>query len=122
MRMYQHIGLTTEAYVFLTENAKRVPSSVCPKCSHVISERMDSKVYDEKDVFYGDGPSLREFPLKDGRVAREVLQACPWSSGPIGFLCLEVGTPSGRERGSSGNYDILWKRMFEWTDEEIAKY
>lgn len=103
IRMYQHIGLTTEAYVFLTENTKRVPSSVCPKCSHAISTRMDFKIYMEEDVFYGDGPSLHEYSLKDGRVVREVIQAMPMSSGPMGFLCLEIDG----------------ERLFEWTDDEI---
>lgn len=103
MRCYQHMGVTKEAHEFLVENVKMVPSTVCPKCGEVISEKMSIKVYAEEDAFYGDGPSLCEYTLKEGGVVREVVQAMPWSSGPVGFLCLE----------------IEGKRMFEWPEEEI---
>lgn len=103
MRCYQHRGVTKEACDFLSANVKMVPLIVCPKCGEVISKKMDCSIYVVKDAFYDDGPSLYKYNLKDGRIAKEVVQAMPWSSGPVGFLCLEV----------DGNC------MFEWPEEEI---
>ena len=90
MRCYQHVGLTEEAELFLKENVKMVPHVVCPKCQEVISHQprvLKSKVV---DMFYGDGPSCNTYELKDGRVAEEVVQVAPWSSGPMGFMCLVI--------------------------------
>jgi hypothetical protein len=103
MRMYQEIGLKPEARTFLDENARMVPGARCPNCSHILSMVMDDEIYEHQDSFYDDGPSLRKINLKDGRVALEVVQAEPWSSGPCAFFCLEIDG----------------KRYFEWTDEEI---
>jgi hypothetical protein len=68
-------------------------------------------IVEEKDYkdarglgMFGDGPMLKEYKLKDGKVAKEIVQASPWSGGPCIFLCLEVGG----------------KRMFEWSDDDIA--
>ena len=114
MRGYQPIGLTTEAYVFLTENTVHEPSNVCPKCGHVISRRLQSRVYDDCEIENGEGPSLREYQLKDGRTAREVVQTTLWSSGPMVFLCLEISAET--------KTGMAWKRAFEWTKEEMAIY
>lgn len=103
MRCYQHVGLTKEAQEFLAKNVKMVPSTVCPKCGEVISEKMDFRVYAREDVFHGDGPSLHEYNLESGGEVKEIVQAMPWSSGPVGFLCLETEG----------------KRMFEWSEKSI---
>jgi len=105
-RSYQEIGLRKEAISFLDKNAKKKPSLVCPDCGKVISEKIDYEVYDFEDVFYGDGATLRKYFLKDGKIAKEVIQAMPWSNGPIGFFCLEINN----------------KLMFKWEDVEIEKF
>lgn len=104
IRCYQEVGLRSDARAFLDENANRVPGMSCPKCGEVISWKMDSICYETKESFYDDGPALQEYNLKDGRKVKEVVQAEPWSSGPMAFFCLEF------EDGT---------RMFEWTEEEI---
>jgi len=103
IRMYQEVGLKPEAIRFIEENAVQEPDQICPYCKEVISYKPSFVVYEKVDSFYGDGPALREFKLKDGRIAREVVQAEPWSSGPVSFFCLEVDGV----------------RVFEWSEEEI---
>ena len=106
MRCYQEIGLMPEAFKFLDENVLKTGCRPCPHCGKPTAEEWI--VIDTKhiDMFYGDGPTLRTFILKDGSKVKEIVQAEPWSSGPCAFLCLE------REDGS---------RMFEWPQEEIDK-
>ncbi len=111
MRCYQEIGLKQEAIEWLNENANKIPASVCPKCGEVLSIKLESKEYDFKEMFYEDGAHLREYRLKDGRIAREVVQCTQWSSGPMAFFCLDVENPDGTE-----------ERMFEWTAEETEHY
>ena len=105
MKMYQEVGLKPEAEAFLNENALMKSTSFCPHCNGVLSEGFDVIRVEHRDSFYEEGPSLREIALKDGRIAKEVVQAEPWSSGPICFLCLEIDG----------------QRMFEWTEEEIGE-
>ena len=76
---------------------------VCPDCGCVITTRPTCFIYDELDVWHGSGPELKEYTLQDGRMAREVVQAIPWSSGPVVFLCLEIDG----------------EHKFTWSDEEI---
>ncbi len=71
-RLYQEIGLTKEAKIFLEENIDKVIKTV------------------HKDYFYGDGPNLCTILLKDGRVAQEFVQEAPWSSGPVAFFGLMI--------------------------------
>jgi len=111
MRCYQEIGLTPEAHEWIDKNANQVPCQQCPKCGEVITWKYDYRVYETQEMFYNDGPALKEFKLKDGRIAQEVVQCSPWSSGPMAFFCLEVENPDGTR-----------ERMFEWTDEEISHY
>ena len=106
MRCYQHIGLTEEAKAFLRENVEMIPNQVCPKCGEVLSTKMNCRIIRHLELFYDDGPSECEYKLKDGTTCRESLQAAPWSSGPMGFMCLE--TDSGL--------------IFKWSQEEINKY
>jgi len=106
MRCYQEIGLKKEARDWLEKNAEKVPSQVCPKCKHIISEKENVLTTKRLDLFYGDGPLLRTIRLKDGRNVKEVLQRCPWSSGPMAFFCLEIDK----------------QRLFEWKDKEIEKF
>lgn len=107
MRMYQEIGLKQEARDFLDRHTKKVPTTVCPKCGEVIAWKSDGKIYFFEELFCNDGPSLWEYNLKDGRKIKEVVQAEPWSSGPVAFFCLEY------EDGT---------RIFEWEEEEMEEY
>jgi len=104
--MYQKVGLKPEAQSFLDEMVRRVDGSRCPHCGGVLSFKMDSRIYKKVNSFYGEGPALQEFTLKDGRKCREIIQAEPWSSGPCAFFCLEIDG----------------ERMFEWTYDEIQEY
>ena len=51
-----------------------------------------SEVYDketgENAGMFQDGSPLEKYKLKDGTWVYEVIQACPWSSGPVIFLTL----------------------------------
>jgi hypothetical protein len=104
--MYQEVGLKPEAEAFLSENVEMIPNedNKCPNCGHILSHKRNSVTYEKHDSFYGDGPSLQEYTLKDGTKVKEIVQAERWSSGPTAFFCLE------KEDGT---------RMFEWTEEEI---
>lgn len=89
MRCYQHIGLTKKAQLFLLDNVNMIPDIVCPKCGEIISKKKEILATKEIDLFYGDGPKLRAYRMKDGSIVREVVQCEPWSSGPMGFITLE---------------------------------
>jgi hypothetical protein len=106
MRCYQHVGLTSEAEAFLSENVATEPNLICPHCSEVITTKKVVISSEEYDAFYGDGPTLPTYRLKNGEAIKEVVQAMPWSSGPMGFLCLE---------NSKG------EEMFQWTEKEIEE-
>lgn len=106
IRMYQEVGLKPEARKFLHENCKMLPDLVCPDCGKVISTKLDCEIYEHEDSFYDDGPNLKKYNLKDGTVAFEVVQAEPWSSGPVSFFYLEIGG----------------KRRFTWTEAEMREY
>lgn len=104
MRCYQHFGLTGEAELYLKENCVTIPDIVCPDCSKVITTKRKVLGMENKGVFYEDGPTLHTYEGKDGKIIKEIVQAMPWSSGPCGFLCLEL------EDGT---------RIGEWSQEEI---
>ncbi len=104
IRCYQEIGLKPEARKFLHENCKMLPNLVCPDCGKVISMKMDCEVYEQREDFYENGPNLKKYALKDGTVAFEVVQAEPWSSGPVAFFYLEIDG----------------KKMFTWSESEIS--
>jgi len=106
MRCYQHVGLKPEALKFLQQNVVMVPDSVCPNCKHVISTKMKCKLIRKIDLFYEDGPGEFEYTLKDGRICKEKLDSSPWSSGPVGFTCLEIDG----------------EKMFEWTEAEMSEH
>jgi len=107
MRCYQEIGLTEEARKWLEENAVR--DHVCPLCKRDGYEKGILKEISEEyvNLFYGNGPNLKTYELKDGGKVCEVIQTEPWSSGPMAFLCLEKEDKT---------------RLFEWTEEEVREY
>ena len=105
MRCTQIVGLTQEALDFLVQNTKQITDMCCPHCLKEITKKADAVIYDSaKDSgMFEDGPELYKHNLQDGRIAREIVQAVPWSSGPCIFLCLEIDG----------------KREFEWSEEEL---
>ena len=104
MRCDQWIGLTDEAKAFLDEHCNMVPGTKCPHCGGLLNHKRDVKEYDEVEGMFGTpAGSLLEYNLKNGRVAKEVVQDVPWSSGPCFFICLEIDGV----------------RCFEWPQEEI---
>jgi hypothetical protein len=104
MRMYQHHGLTQVAEDYLDEHVAMVPKLVCPECGAAVTETRKIFGEEQVDVFYGDGPILHTYEGKNGRIIKEVVQAISWSSGPCGFLCLEL------EDGT---------KIGEWSEEAI---
>lgn len=109
IRMYQEVGLKLVAKDFLDKNVNMIVDKIttCPHCHKEVSTTMKREVISilSKDYFYENGPTLRIYRLRNGGVAKEVVQALPWSSGPVAFMCLEVDGV----------------RMFEWTDKEIEE-
>jgi hypothetical protein len=91
MRCTQFVGLTGEARDFLDGNVNMVDSRPCPHCGKMTETEMEK--IDEGRFTVGmfdEEIPLSTYRLKDGRIAREVVQADPWSSGPVIFTCLEV--------------------------------
>jgi hypothetical protein len=89
-RSHQYVGLTKEAEIFLLANVEKIADTVCHKCGEIISTKPNIINMEHVDAFYGDGPDLATYKLKDGRIAKEIVQVQPWSSGPMSFICLEI--------------------------------
>jgi len=108
IREHQYIGLTEEAKLWLEEHVKKIPCVVCPKCGEVIAEKMSSKKCGTGlGMFEEDEFNLLEYDLKsETGTIKEVIQCQPWRSGPMTFLCLELGGIN----------------IFQWSEEEISKY
>jgi hypothetical protein len=112
MRCYQFVGLTNEAKKFLEENVEMIPNMVCPDCGKVLTTKQNIINTETMDLFYGDGPTVNQYRLNDGRVISEVVQGVPWSSGPMAFLCLLI----------DGVEEFKWKYnkscISEWDSEK----
>jgi hypothetical protein len=95
--MTQPQGLSGEAESFLAKNAMCInPCSCCGRHLGYVKLEVDrTGMFDELPLY--------QYRLKDGRTATEIVQANPWSSGPMVFLKLAV---------SSGE-------LFEWDRETI---
>lgn len=104
MRTYQHFGLTGTAELWLEKFCVQEPEVVCPICDHVLITKLKILSEEQLDSFYENGPVLHTYLTKNGGIVKEVVQMMPWSSGPCGFLCLEL------EDGT---------RIGEWDEEEI---
>src|SRR3990167_7646013 len=89
MRWYQHVGLTPEAEQYIKDNAVTEPDLKCPYCMATVTTKLKVVNVEHEDKFYGDGPNLRTFEHKNGGTFKEKVQADPWSSGLMGFICLE---------------------------------
>ena len=91
MRTWQHVGLKPEACKWLMSQVQRTPEKRCDKCNSLLEGgNTISKVYDSPEIWYGQELELHEYKLTDGSICREVIQAEPWSGGPVTFLCLEL--------------------------------
>ena len=110
MRCTQLMGLHVDAEEFLNQECAMTANIKCPECGHVISFMRDMKVYAsaQHEGMFNDGPNLHEYRLKDGRIAREFVQAAPWSSGPCIFLGLHIIGTDGEIITELG-----------WSDEDI---
>jgi hypothetical protein len=91
MRTTQIMGLNAKALGYLKRHAARAPDIVCPDCGKVIRKKLAripylyyEGAYDERSPLYEYRNKKTEEPI------REVVQASPWSSGPVIFLCLET--------------------------------
>ena len=107
MRCTQIIGLPPAALAFLSENQLQVPADIkCPHCGGIVNSTLSdvSEIYAsaEDSGMFNDGPMLWQHTLKDGRVAKEIVQCSPWSSGPCIFLALQIGD-----------------EKIEWSDDQI---
>lgn len=85
-RTFNDYGMTIEATEYLDKFGAVV---------------IDSK---ESDYWYGVGHDFKTYKLMDGRLFKEIEQACPWASGPHLFVCLQD------EKGYS---------IFEWDEKDI---
>lgn len=106
--MLQLIGLNKKALVWLETNCVKEGCDPCPHCGKPTNQQLKTKIYHFEELFPMDGVHLKEYETTKGRVIREVVQAVPWSSGPVVFLCLEKETKSGKK-----------KRLCEWSQKEI---
>jgi len=105
----QFIGLQKKAQDWLKVNAEIIPK-LCPHCKGELPDFNPNFIVVESkfvDCFSGDGVTLNTYLLKNGEKIKEIIQASPWSSGPMIFLCLE------KENG---------KRMFKWSQKQINDY
>ncbi len=109
MRATQVFGLKQEAIDFLDENVDTVPDLMCPKCGEVITHTKKSRVYENAKAsgLHKDGPLLKEYILKDGRIVREVLSKYRPMSG---WLCLFLDL-----------VDEDKNVLYEWSEEEISR-
>ena len=89
MRTTQFIGLTKKANKFVGKKG-------VVRSSKVLTEGM-----------FGEPVYGYYFTMPDGEVYQEVVQASPWSSGPMIFTCLV--------RKSTG------EKMFEWVEDESVR-
>jgi len=95
------VGLSQGARKFLDDN--QVIPEPCPTCNRPF--RPKSKICGIFRGMFDDEYPLYEYELKDGRTAKEVVQADPWASGPCFFLKLVVDDET----------------EFCWTEEEIEE-
>ena len=115
-RSTQFIGLSSSATQYIEENVNLIEEFIlCPHCSGKINSYQRKDIVDEKRCCYGmfdEEIDLDTWKLKDGGVAREVVQVIPWSSGPVIFTCLEI---------YNGNNEKI-QTIGEWAEEEMDSY
>lgn len=106
------VGLNGKAMKYLEENGRWGKIQTLDDENNVLRE--EPWIMCERGTKYrwvsmfGDEHPLRAFPLKNGKVIYEKVQAEPWASGPNFFSCLV--DENGKEIAES-----------LWTDEEIEE-
>lgn len=103
MRCDQHIGLKKEAREWLEKNCQ-MEKELCPHCKGFLSQSLKSKTYAHYSGMFSDKYPLDEYVTHHGITMREIVQASPWSSGPVFFICLE---------------DEYGNLKFQWSEKEI---
>jgi len=111
MRCTQVVGLSDRAQRFINQNVAQHDPKVCQHCNQPLPGEPRGpimEVYADAKALgmFDDGPDLHEYTLKDGQKVKEIVQAVPWSSGPMIFMCLE---------DEEGN------RIGEWSASEIER-
>ena len=90
MRYAQFIGLTTKAKELLNSYKEQ---KTCLTCSHVTTpwkDNFEAKYYKHIIGMFGEiEGEFHEYYLNEEFLFREIIQAEPWSSGPVIFLALE---------------------------------
>jgi len=86
--MDQHKGLTEEAQEFLAEHVEQVPHGHCPHCGEPLGLTFKREEHASYFGMFEDEYPLWSYTLRNGSTVREIVQAEPWSSGPVFFLCL----------------------------------
>ena len=104
MRMTQFVGLTEKASDYLEKNGVKDVSSKCPHCGGATGYRIRRVQYGKTFGMFEEEIPLWEYELSNGESWREIVQAAPWSSGPVIFLCLE---------------DEMKKQHFKWPQKDI---
>jgi len=87
------MGLPPKAVIFLDDNVTQ--PQVTKTCGTFYG-------------MFGNGYTLYERQLKSGQIAKEFVQAAPWSSGPCFFIGLRVYDTNG-----------TCVQEFLWGEEEI---
>lgn len=102
-RSTQYIGLTKKAEE-MSDRWKRVKNST-----------------NWAGGMFGEEVPLNEWHREDGSLVREIVQASPWSSGPMIFTCLAVfKTRASGERNEGGMYiDVDYSKPLDTSDGEI---
>jgi hypothetical protein len=84
------VGLSKRALTFLRNEGKTKSVNSCEHCGHCSGKELVSQTYETIEVFVNEDYQLQKWRLKDGRIAKEVVQCIPWDSGPILYTCLEI--------------------------------
>jgi len=106
MRCTQFIGLTQRAEEYV-KNLKSLESD--GKAAGMFPE-------EEINLRRWEVPSDFKNDIHHGRCIREVVQAVPWSSGPMIFTCLELDF-----NNSPGTPDAARVKMLQWIDDPKVK-
>jgi hypothetical protein len=96
--MDQYVGVTSEARKWLEDNCCKVPGLLCPHCGGTVTENLKTTEYGAYTGMFEAEYSLSEYTTKDGHAVREIIQAQPWSDGPVFFICLEYWNDHGAHK------------------------
>ena len=104
MRMTQFAGLSPRATSFLEKHGKKVISRSCEACGHPVDYALKRSTWGKTHGMFQEEIPLYEYVLENGETLREIVQAEPWSSGPVIFTCLE---------------NEMKKLLFKWPKKDV---